>query len=332
MTSDARSGRARRRELRRARKLAAERQRAWDEIRAAQQPDRTRAGDHRAAAPVTHVAPVDGVARPRPALFPAQTTAQATTRTAGEQADRPDGGSRSRLRAVAGVLQPLLGAIFLTVAVVGGTPLVSGTWNLAWGATSLTIAAVLLATCPRTWRQTARGIRVAGSGAALLVAVGAATGMVAQNVVEGRAQLRGSVVDVAVEERDELERSLSVLVENHGLLALPPEQAIPLRDRLVYQRAIEQSRAIADRWNPATAGDPVLPVLGDAYVLLNRAATGQTEALTGFVENLGNPEPAKARAVVERANAVAATLTTDVPATLSALEQAIRDRAREEQR
>lgn len=327
MTSDARSGWARRRELRRTRKLAEERQRAWDEIRAMQEPDRARA-----AAPTAHVAPMGGGVQSRPALFPAQTTSQTTVRMVAAQAARPDGGSRSYLRAVIGVLQPLLGATFLAVAVVGGTPLVSGTWNLVWGAAFLISAVVLLATCPRTWRKTTRGIRVAGIGAALLVAVGAATGMVAQNVVEGRAQLRGSAVDIAVEERDELERSLRVLVENHGLLALPPEQAIPLRDRLVYQRAIEQSRAIADRWNPATAGDPVLPILGDAYVLLNRAATGQTEALTGFVENLGNPEPAKARVVVERANVVAATLTTDIPATLSALEQAIGERAREEQR
>jgi len=296
-----------------------------------QEPDRRRGADHRAV-PTTHVAPANGVTQPRPALFPAQTTAQATARTVAEQASRPDGGTRSRLRAVVGVLQPLLGATLLTVAVVGGTPLVSGTWNPAWGAASLVLSSALLVTYPRTWKKTTRGIRAVGIGVALLVAAGAATGMVAQNVVEGRAQLRGSVVDVAVEERDDLERSLSVLVENHGLLTLPSEQAIPLRDRLVYQRAIEQSRAIADRWNPATAGDPVLPVLGDAYVLLNRAATGQTEALTGFVENLGDPEPAKARAVVERTNAVAAMLTTDIPATLSTLDRSIRDRAREEQR
>jgi hypothetical protein len=328
MNNGARNGWVRRRELRRTRRLAEQRQRAWDEIRAQQVSPRREEVPENASAGATYsplghafeavdrnTAQATGV---RPALFPAgpppaQNGARATT-----------------LRSIAGILQPAVGVTLLTIAVVGGTPLVSGVWNLPWGIATGVAAIGLLATWPRTWRKAPTFVKLSSVLVTVVVTVSSVTGTLVQNVVEGRAQLRGSTIDMAVEEHHELERSLRILTENQGLLVLPPEQAIPLLER--YLLAIRQAEDLAARWNPATAGEPPLPVIGEAYALLNRAAAEQKDALKLFVENLENPEPAKASELVERANVVAGLLGTTIPAALDDIENETRRRVHEEDR
>lgn len=342
-----RTGGSRRRDVRRARKLARERQRAWDAIRAQQELDsppvagvqHTGPSRYGAVAPEAVVTPPDtglhaaadtypqvtpGAAAPatrRPALFDTGGDGRTTAADSNGRGTRRGPGDQ----AVA-VLHPCAAALLVVVAVVGGTPVVTGEWDPRWLAGAGILALLLLFLYPRTWRQR-RGIaRLVGSGLGLLLVLGAGVGVVRQNVVEGRAQLRGSALDLAVDEHEELTRAVRVLAENQRLLSLPPEQAIPLGE--VYAAARGQAIAIGERWNPATAPTPPVAELGEVYTLVNLAAAQQTAALDVFVANLENPEPALADEIVERGNVVASLVTTEIPAALKAADTAIREAAK----
>lgn len=318
MNTGKQAGRSRR-EMRKSRKLAIARQQAWDEIREQQEVDRATA-QHGASVPVA------GAHRP-PLIA---STPAAGVHSAGVEhppqhvaGGTPGTPARKGLGTVLSALHPVMGAFAFVLVLVAGTPLVDGTWSLPWFLGAGIAALVLLALYPRATRGTGTGSQVTGLVLGLIVLVAGIAGIVGQNVVEGRAQLRGSEIDVAVEEHRELVRTLEVLRENQGLLSLPPEQAIPLG--AVYAEARQQAIAIGERWNPATKATPPLPELADAYELVNIAAAQQAAALDGFVANLANPEPAVEAAYVERGLVVDALLRNDIPRTLERVERAIRD-------
>lgn len=334
MNTGNRSGKSRR-GLRKARKLAEQRQRAWNEIRSQQEIDRGNGAPHsqtgrtgttrRGRPPLIH-APVDNA--PESIATGVAYPDQLDARQAGAQtapvhaADTATAHRRSVVPSLLAVLEPVILSCALVLLLVAGSPLVTGSWNSAWLAGSSVTTIALLLLYPRASRGAGRGARTAGLVLAGLVTVSAVAGIVRQNVVEGRAQVRGSVTDRAVEEHRELTAAVDVLSENQGLLNLPPEQAIPLG--AVYARARQQAILIGERWNPATNGTPPLPELAEAYALVNLAAAQQAAALDGFIANLENPEPALEAAYVERGIAVNAILTRDLPPVLVAIERAIR--------
>ena len=317
--------------MRKARKLAEQRQRAWDEIRSQQEIDRGDGAPHsrtghtgttgQGRPPLIH-APVPlatGIVYPDQ-LGAHQAGAQPATMHA---ADPAPAHRRSVVPALLAVLEPVTLSFTLVLLLVAGSPLVTGSWNIAWLAGSSVATIALLLLYPGASRGAGRGARTAGLVLAGLVTVSAVAGIVGQNVVEGRAQVRGSAIDRAVEEQRELAAAVDVLSENQGLLNLPPEQAIPLG--AVYAEARQQAILIGERWNPATNGTPPLPELAEAYALVNLAAAQQAAAIDGFVANLENPEPALEAEYVERGIAVDAILTRDLPPVLEAVERGIRN-------
>jgi hypothetical protein len=327
--------------MRKARKLAEQRQRAWDEIRSQQEIDRGNGAPHsqtghtgttgQGRPPLIH-APVGHtplVHTPVPTATGVAYPDQLGAHQAGAQpapmhaADPAPVHRRSVAPALLAVLEPVTLSFALVLLLVAGSPLVTGSWNIAWLAGSSGAAIALLLLYPGAIRGAGRGARTAGLVLAGLVTVSAVAGIVGQNVVEGRAQVRGSATDRAVEEQRELAAAVDVLSENQGLLNLPPQQAIPLG--AVYAEARQQAILIGERWNPATNGTPPLPELAEAYALVNLAAAQQAAAIDGFVANLENPEPALEAEYVERGIAVDAILTRDLPPVLEAVERAIRN-------
>jgi len=313
-------------ERRRIAHIAAKRRAAWEEIRAMQQADvpvnpTTPAPTHTAGpgsyaggpAPETRWttgAPYEGFATATPQPLPAGQEARAAA---------PTGAVADWFLLLA---HPMLAATALVLAVVGGTPLVDGRWQPVWLVGPLAVAAVLAGLYPRTWRNRNRGAaRVTGVALSALLLVGAGVGALTQNVVEGRAQLRGSTLDRAVEMLREMERSRDVLADNQRLLGLPAEQAIPLV--ATYRAAAGQAIAIGQRWNPATAGVPPLEVFGEALVLLNLAGTQQAAALEAFLANLENPEPAIEAEALARAAEVGRILEELLPGVLTEVRTAI---------
>lgn len=307
--------------MRKARKLAAARQQAWDEIRARQEIDRG------AAQPGDAGLPIPGVRRPPLITGTAGDGAIPEAHVRGTepttQFETENRGARRGVPTAFSVLHPLAVAFALVLLLVAGTPLVDGAWSLPWLAGSSIGALVLLVLYPRATRGAGTGAQIAGLGLGLLLLVAGIAGIIGQNVVEGRVQLRGSNIDLAVEEHRELVLALEVLTENQGLLTLPPEQAIPLG--AVYAKARQQAIAIGERWNPATKPTPPLPELGEAYKLVNIAAAQQAAALDGFVANLENPEPAVEAEYVERGLAVDALLQREIPRLLDTVDRAVRD-------
>jgi hypothetical protein len=330
-----------RRELRKARKLAEQRQRAWDAIRASQEIDHAHGNTVQRTGHVATPGPV------RPPLL-STPTGSAPVATAAEVAhqnpsdlhqadtqptkflDRDTGATArgSLLAALLAVLEPVTLAFTLVLLLVAGTPLVTGSWNIAWLAGSGIATVAFLLLYPRASRGAGRATRSVGLILAALVGVAGLVGIVGQNVVEGRAQIRGSATDRAVEEHRELTAAAEVLSENQGLLSLPPEQAIPLGT--VYAEARRQAILIGERWNPATNGTPPVPELAEAYALLNLAAAQQTAAIDGFVANLENPEPALETEYVERGIAVREILENDLPPVLAKIERVIRNSVTDE--
>jgi len=310
--------------MRKAKKLASARQQAWDEIRAQQEIDRV--GTHPRTA-----TPLPGARRPP--LITAQNgidahgdaprlPADEVTGKQSESARDSAARTRSGLYTIVSLVHPAVVAFTFVLLLVAGTPLVDGTWSLPWFAGSTVGTLVLLALHPRATRGAGTGPQVTGLALGVVVLLAGVAGIVGQNVVEGRAQLRGSDVDRAVEEYHELRHTLEILTENQGLLTLPPEQAIPLG--AVYAEAKQQAIAIGQLWNPATKPVPPLPPLADAYELVNIAAAQQAAALEGFVANLENPEPAREAAYIERGIAVDALLQNGIPRALDAVDAAIR--------
>lgn len=303
-----------RRELRKAKKLALARQQAWEEIRARQEVDRA-PGNHGAQRPHagSHRPPLVGPTVPGAPPVELLDTHAAVSQVAAR---------RRGTRTAIALLGPCVSAFVLVLLLVAGTPLVDDTWSLPWlaGTAVAGIATILLQRGAA--REVGRAPRATGLVVGGIVLLAGIAGIIGQNVVEGRAQLRGSDVDRAVEEHRELERTLVILTENQGLLTLPPEQAIPLGS--VYAAARQQAIAIGERWNPATRPVPPLPELATVYELVNIAAAQQAAAFDGFVANLENPEPAVEAGYVERALAVDALLRDDIPAALEAVDRAIR--------
>ena len=316
-----------RRERRRARKLAAERQRAWEEIRLQQEVDgpRTPPTASGARPPMFTPQPITPQVQSPQYHEPQYLEARAGSSNAvhdGAAEDSSGTTSHTAVAAALSVLHPAAIALASVFAVIAGSPLVDGSWHVIWFTGAVASLLGLLVTYPRTWRSGPRRARSAGMGVAVLLAVAAVAGGLAQNVVEGRAQLRGSSIDRAVDEHRELVRAAEILGENQRLLTLPPEQAIPLG--AVYAEARMQAIAIGERWNPATRGAPPVAELGDTYVLINLAAAQQAAALQVFVANLENPEPALEAELVERGSAVAVLLAEDVPRSLEQVDRAIR--------
>ena len=320
-----------RRQLRKARKLARERQQAWDEIRANQELDRrshptpptrqrpalTPDGPHH---PVTTGSPVVA-----PDATPAMTPVMAPVMRdlPGRATNRPVAERGGRLANLLGVVHPVVLAVVVLLTAVAGTPLITGTWRAPWAAAGVVTGVVLLGAYPRTWRRARSRERATGAGLALLLVAAAIVGAIDQNVVDGRAQLRGSDIDRAVEQHRGLVAAAKIMRESQGLLTLPPEQAIPLGG--VYAEARLQAIAIGERWNPATMDRAPLPELVDAYVLVNRAAAQQAAALGAFTANLENPDAALAAEYVQRGLAVDDLLAREVPAALERVESAIRN-------
>jgi hypothetical protein len=80
---------------------------------------------------------------------------------------------------------------------------------------------------------------------------------------------------------------------------------------------VAQAERIGQIWNPATAGDLVLPEMLEAHNQLNIAAARQQEALELRAATLANPEPgiaARADAAGREANAI---IVNALPNTLS---------------
>lgn len=310
--------------MRKARKLAAARQQAWDEIRASQELDResVQHGTARATVPGTRRPPLITGTVGDGATPDAHVRAVVGTEPS-TQFETENRGARRGVPTTFSVLHPIAGAFALVLLLVAGTPLVDGTWSLPWLIGSIVGALVLLVLYPRATRGAGTGAQITGLGLGLLVVIAGIAGIAVQNVVDGRAQLRGSEIDRAVEEHRELVLTLEVLTENQGLLTLPPEQAIPLGS--VYAEARQQAITIGERWNPATKPTPPLPELAPAYELVNMAAAQQAAALDGFVANLENPEPAVEAEYIERGLAIDALLQREIPRALDTVDRAVRD-------
>jgi hypothetical protein len=307
--------------MRKTKKLARARQQAWDEIRKEQ------VVDHGALYPAASNMPVAGAHRP-PLIAGSGNSLAPTLRTDAtegfttEHFDTHVERRRSGARTMLAVFHPVAGAFALVLLLVAGSPLVAGTWSTPWIAGASIAVMTLVLLYPRASRGAGANAQVMGLGLGLVVLVAGIAGIIGQNVVEGRAQLRGSDVDRGVEEHRELVTTLAVLSENQRLLTLPPEQAIPLGS--VYANARQQAITIGERWNPATKPNPPLPELAKAYELVNIAAAQQAAALDGFVANLENPEPALEAEYIERGLAVDALLRNEIPVALEAIEEAVR--------
>lgn len=204
-------------------------------------------------------------------------------------------------------LWPLLGAAGITAGLVGGAPWISGAWNWYWVAGGAATAALAAAQTLRAWargltRQVGAGLAVAG----VLVAA-CLVGLSTQVVIGGQVQLTTSDTAEAVRLTEEALTALDVLRGNQLLLNLPAEQAAALLG--TYDAAIEQNRRLAERWNPATAGE--LPGEGfvSVFAELNRASVRQAEALAGFSMNINNPADSIAAEVAVLRAALEAQLT-----------------------
>jgi hypothetical protein len=186
-----------------------------------------------------------------------------------------------------GWVWPLLGAGGVVIALVGGTPAVSGTWSWSWVVAAGVVALGAAAQSLRAWNHGARRpVAFAGVGGALMV-LACVVGLATQVVVDGQAQLDTSETAAAVRLTDEARAALEVLRGNQALLGLPVEQATALLG--LYDDAIRQDLRLAERWNPATAGE--LPGEGfeAVHIELNRAAVRQADALAGFSLNVKSP-------------------------------------------
>lgn len=308
------------RAMRKTKKLARVRQQAWDEIRNEQ------VVDSGARYPAASDTPVAGAHRPPLSAASGNSLAPTLRTDAGESFNEEHFDThverrRSGTRVLLAVLHPVAFAFAFVLLLVAGSPLIAGAWSIPWIAgASITVVSLLLL-YPRASRGAGSKIQVMGLGLGLVVLVAGIAGIVGQNVVEGRAQLRGSNVDRGVEEHRELVTTLAVLSENQRLLTLPPEQAIPLGS--IYAKARQQAITIGERWNPATKPNPPLPELAKAYELVNIAAAQQAAALDGFVANLENPEPALEAEYIQRGLAVDALLRNEIPVALDAVNKAV---------
>lgn len=219
-------------------------------------------------------------------------------------------------------LYPVMFVLGVVLLLPVGSPLISGQWSLLWVVVGTLLLVLVGVRYPSSWRD-AQNRKYRSAGAILAGVLLAATlvGLSTQRVVEGQAQLRGSALDRAVDQLSQARRSLAVLVDNQGLMNLPPEQALPLS--ATFQAAVDQNVRIGNLWNPATAGAPPITELAEVTRLINLAALTQAGALEAQYANLAAPEPGLAAQALERAALSATIIETQLPAALDAVERAI---------
>jgi|LauGreSuBDMM15SN_2_FD.fasta_scaffold01841_2 hypothetical protein len=202
----------------------------------------------------------------------------------------------------------VVATVALSLAVTAGTPLFSGKWQAA-GALWL-IPGALGAYGATLFGSMASKI---GKAIAIVVAVSLAASFVAgstsQVVVDGSAQLRGSVGDRTQRLATALLNDMLVIEENQRLLELPDEQARGVYD--LYAVAAAQSADLAAKWNPAVNADVPLPGFVQVLELVNGAADLQSRALIAFADDLNQPDPARKQQVLAMRDQVTALLAAE---------------------
>jgi len=251
---------------------------------------------------------LDKGAKPLPNEYPLRSLADAENIKKKKNVQRPQFSLNKVQAATLGTISSVVGSFGLIFAITATTPIFSGEWNPK-GVIWLALCGMGIYSSIFFAKMSTKIGKFFTVAVGLLIATAFAAGVVSQVVVDGSAQIRGSVSDRSQKLATALINDMLIIEENQKFLELPDEQARGVYN--LYGRAATQSAEIAAKWNPATNAEIPLPGFAAVLILVNGAADLQSRALIAFADDLNQPDPARKQEVLEMRDQINTMLSSE---------------------
>ena len=194
------------------------------------------------------------------------------------------------------VLLAITASVSIGLAVIGGTPVLGGGWDLVGAAPVLPALATGWFLYPRI-ALGSLAVRMVSAVVTVGIASAFILGATTQASVDGRPVRSGSVEDRSSRLATELLADLLTVEDNQRLLDLAPEQGRGVLG--LYEQAAEQSAFIASKWNPVIRKDAPLPGFVEVFSLINQAGDLQARTLIAYRDDLNQPDAARQQQIAQ---------------------------------